>query len=624
MPKPDFLHHVLRIRTCGIAYLVFRLRWVLVRVSRMNSNDQFCTKLIHCGNNSIANPEDQIEKNIFFMPMGLFALASALRKNGINTEIINSDAEKNKSIQEILDFDSLDAVGFDCHWVNQSLAVLDTAELIKRIKPRVFIFLGGFTASLFAEEIMSTYPQIDAIIRGDAEIPIVKLCVALYDEKLRNKGVTSTKGIQSLSNVPNLVWRGSNNEIEVNDFSYVATQEELDKLDFASLDLLRNWEYYRKRSIYWTRFAPFNFAPFNFAPLFLLEVGRGCQYGCIFCGGNCEAQRRINNRKKIVCRSVDSVIATIKKAMSFGFRTFFSDFEFEGSDDWYIGLFNRIKKERLNIHYVYSCWSLTSKALIDALSEGFERVFVQISPETSNMDLRKKNKGLHTPYTNDELEECLSYIDTKNNIKVQLYFGYFLAFERGETVLNTIEYIVQLLLKFPNLLEIAYMPFSTDPGSLLFFYPEKYDIDIEVRNFRDYIKCIKETYVVKKLPCPDMRLFKPKGISNRDAIELERKIELFNYLFISYRQSVSYILQKTGNPNVIMKFLRETDVPVTSDSSEIIKDMLLSTCNENDIGDVHLVETMNVECEIQKKSKQQVFRAKPQIWLYCKSEESNQ
>lgn len=590
----------------------------------MNSNGQFCTKLIHCGNNNIANPEDQIEKNIFFMPMGLFALANALRENGIDAEIISSDVEKNKSIQEILDFNALDAVGFDCHWANQSLAVLDTAELIKKIKPRVFIFLGGFTASLFAEEIMSTYSQIDAIIRGDAEIPIVKLCLALYEEKLCNKNneVINTGRIQSLSNVPNLVWRGNNNEVRLNDFSYLATQEELDKLDFASLDLLRNWEYYRKRSIYWTKFAPFNFAPFNFAPLFFLEVGRGCQHGCIFCGGNCEAQRRINNRKRIVYRSVDSVIVTIRKAISFGFRMFFSDFEFKGGDDWYIELFSRIKKEKLDIDYVYSCWSLTSKALIDALSESFKRVFVQISPETSSMELRKKNKGLL--YTNDELEECISYIGTKNNVKAQLYFGYFLAFEKRETVLGTIEYILQLLINFPDLLEIGYMPFSTDPGSSLFFYPERYDIDIAVHNFQDYIRCIREAYVEKKLSCPDMRLFKPKGISKRAAIELERKIELLNYLFTSHRQSISYILKKSGNPNVIIKFLREADLPVTYDFSEKIRDMLLATCGENGITDVHLVETMNVEFEKQKKSKKRVFKARPQIWLDCKTENSNQ
>ena len=61
----------------------------------------------------------------------------------------------------------------------------------------MFIFLGGFTASLFAEEIMLNYPQIDAIIRGDAEVPIVKLCMALNDEMLRNKAAT-TPGIDSV------------------------------------------------------------------------------------------------------------------------------------------------------------------------------------------------------------------------------------------------------------------------------------------------------------------------------------------------------------------------------------------------------------------------------------------
>jgi hypothetical protein len=107
----------------------------------VNAEGQLCVKLIHCGNNSLANAEDQCEKNIFFMPMGVFALASALTENGIDAEIINSDAEKGSAIGEVLDFGELDAVGLDCHWVNQSLAVLETAELIKKNKPEVFVFL---------------------------------------------------------------------------------------------------------------------------------------------------------------------------------------------------------------------------------------------------------------------------------------------------------------------------------------------------------------------------------------------------------------------------------------------------------------------------------------------------
>jgi len=547
------------------------------------------------------------------MPMGIFALADVLSKTGVDVEIINSDSEKGSHLQELLDFNTLDAVGFDCHWANQSLAILETAGLIKRIKPEVFNFLGGFTASLFAGEILSGYPQIDAVIRGDAEIPIVQLCMSLLSDNV----LSDANGDRSLDHVPNLVWRDKENKIRKNDFSYVATSEEMDKLDFASIDLLRNWEYYRKRSIYWTKFAPLNFAPFNFSPLFMLEVGRGCQNGCIFCGGNCEAQKKINNRGDIVYRSVDSAVATIKKAMSFGFRTFFTDFEFKGSDEWYLGLFNRIKKERIDIHYVYSSWSLTSKALIDAISERFERSFIQISPETADVDLRKKNKGARAFYTNDELEECLDYIKTKNNVKVQLYFGYFLAFETKKTVYDTIEYIMKLLLKYPNLLEVAYMPFSTDPGSLLFFNPEKYDIDMEVATFQDYIKCIEEAYIEKDISSPDMRLFNPQGISKNDAAGLETKIELFNYLFLSYRKSTSYILEKTRGPEIIVKCLKKAEAPFTPDFPDKIKGTLFDICTESNIMDTRLIEIINSEYEAQKALNRSGFKAKPLIWMDC-------
>jgi len=589
----------------------------------VNPNGQLCVRLIHCGNNSLANPEDQCEKNIFFMPMGLFGLAGALSENGFDVEIINSDSEKGRAIEEILEFNELDAVGFDCHWVNQSLAVLETAKLIKDIKPEVFVFLGGFTASLFAREILRGSSQIDAVIRGDAEVPIVELCKALSGGSGANDTAMGRKHRRSFSRVPNLVWRGDDDELEVNDFSYVATAEGMEKLDFASIDLLRNWEYYRKRSIYWTHFAPLDFAPLNLSPMFFLEVGRGCRNGCVFCGGGCEAQSIINNRQGVAFRSVDSVMATIKKATSFGFRTFFTDFEFEGSDQWYGALFREIEEERLDIHYVYSCWCLTSKEIVDALSECFEKAFIQLSPETADVELRRRNKGARSFYTNDELRECLDYVGTKDNVKVQLYFGYFLAFETVETVLNTMEFILELILEYPDLIEVAYLPFSTDPGSMLFFRPDKYDVDMDVRNFADYIEMIRDTYVVRKASSPDMRLFRPKGISISDTVELEKMIELLNYLFQSHRKSVSYILKKTGRPEIVMKILKEIDIEVAPDMSEQVRGALLGIFRECGVTDSQLVKMVDRECEAQRRPRQQGFKAKPQIWLDCRTETSD-
>jgi radical SAM superfamily enzyme YgiQ (UPF0313 family) len=585
----------------------------------VNPDGQLCVKLLHCGNNSLANAEDQGEKNIFFMPMGLFALASVLVENGIDAEIINSDSEKGSGIGEILEFGGVDAVGLDCHWVNQSLVVLETAALIKSIRPEVFVFLGGFTASLFAEEILAEHPEIDAVIRGDAEVPIVELCRALGRRPPPGGRGSAAGGVEWLGGVPNLCWRDDRGRIQVNELSYLASAEQLEKLDFAAIDLLRNWDYYRKRSIYWTHFAPLQFAPLNLSPVFFLEIGRGCASGCVFCGGSGEAQRVINGRRGVIWRSVDSVLATIEKAASFGFGTFFTDFEFPGSDEWYAELFKRISKTGPDVHFVYSSWSLTSRKLVDGLSESFERAFIQLSPETADVELRRRNKGLRASYTNAELRACLDYVGRKGNLKVQLYFGYFLAFDSASAVARTLEFIMELLLEYPDLIEIAYLPFSTDPGSLLFLYPERYDVEMGVRGLRDYVERIRDGYVSGKDSAPDMRLLRPRGISAREALELERRIQLFNHLFLSYRKSTSRILRKQGGAKIMLQVLSETSAPGGRDISGEIKKSLLDICERHGFADASLRKRAEMEYEMQKRPGQQVFEAKPQIWLDYRS-----
>lgn len=98
----------------------------------MDSNKRFCVKLIHCGNKNLANNEDNAQKNIFFMPIGFCALGSVLRENGFDLELIHSDLVDSKTLFDTTDFSKVDLVGFDCHWANQSLVVMEAAELIKK------------------------------------------------------------------------------------------------------------------------------------------------------------------------------------------------------------------------------------------------------------------------------------------------------------------------------------------------------------------------------------------------------------------------------------------------------------------------------------------------------------
>ncbi|MCU0285336.1 MAG: cobalamin-dependent protein [Acidobacteria bacterium] len=581
----------------------------------MNANNQLCVKLIHCGNRNIACPQDQGEKNIFIMPMGLFALADALKKNTdgtIDIEIIHMDIESGKPIEEILDFETLDVVGFDCHWVNQSLTVMQTAELIKQHKPGVFILLGGYSAGLFAEEIMGDYQQIDAIIRGDAEIPIVELCKALYEQKkyaassaLPTLSVPSSP--LSLANVQNLVWRDArdardaNQKVCFNNFTYIAKAADMEKLDFAALELLRHWEHYRAACPYFSHFEPF-----RTVPVFYLEVGRGCGYACTYCGGNCVAQKKISNREKTEFRSIDSVIKTIRKALSFGYQTFYTCMENEESDAWYIRLFQRLKSENIRINFCYSSWRLPSQGLIDAISSSCEAVLLEISAESADDEVRKKNKDPRLFYTTQQFEECFRYISQKTNIKVQLYFGYYLAFDTRETIFSTIRFAIDLLHKYSWFLEIGYDNLSTDPGSLFFFAPEKYELHYKPRTFKDYLASLQEMYQGEqgnKRQLADMTLFRPKNITAEEDSFIRGVLMALAHSLNSFKKSLSYILEKTGDSAVIMEFLENVKIPADADSNEraqITRDYLMEISRSKNILDFYLQKLIYFEYEKQK------------------------
>ena len=541
------------------------------------THNRLCVKLIHCGNKNIAAPGESWEKNCFYLPMGLFPMAAVLKGKGIDVEIISMDLEGG-SIEDVLDFSTLDAVGMDCHWVNQSSAVLDLAALIKKIKPGVFIFLGGYSASFFSHEILTNYSAVDAVIKGDGEVPIAELC-----DVLRKR----TQGASNLDNVRNLSWKNDRGEIVSNDISYVAAPEQLDTLDFAEISLLRNWKYYRDLSKFWTKFTPLD----QF-PVFFLEVGRGCCYNCSFCGGNSRAQECIGNRRGFAVRSIDSVIATIEKAVSYGYGMIYHSLEFEGSDRWYSELFRRIKKENIVKNHAYGCWGVPSKFLIDELSECFEHAIIEVSPETADLELRKKNKDRRICYSNEELEECLDYIKTKPNVKIQLYFGYFLPFETEESVFTTLNYISTLLRKYSSVAEVIYSNLSTDPASLLFLDPGKYDVAISVRCIGDYIDALKENNIERiKESQSNLTLFRPAGIPHDEAVHLAKKIEFFKRTFSLFHHSALLILNKAARANVICDYLRTADLsgtPISQFTPARIRDVLSDICNTYNIRSAEL------------------------------------
>lgn len=566
----------------------------------MKRNEPLCVKLIHCGNISLVNPDNREQKNIFYMPMGTLALAGVLRDQGQDVEIIHSDLEEGNTIEELLDLDRLDAVGFDCHWINQAHSVLETAKFIKEIKPEVFVFLGGFSASLFAGEIVRDFPFIDAVVRGDGEIPIRQLCGALAGEG-------------ELAEVQNLCWRDSNGETRLNPFTYLGSVEDMDILDFTAFDCLRNWDLYMMFSRFWTRFAPI-----DDSPLFLLEVGRGCTYACAFCGGNCEAQARMNNRKHMTLRSHEAIVDTVAQAMEAGYETFYTSLEFEGSDEWYIRLFKHFRDEGLDIFYVYGSWRLPSAPLLEAMSECFEHSIIEISPETAVEALRKRNKDPRLYYSNQELEECLRHARQLGNIKIQLYFGYYLAGDTPETIRHTLEYILHLTAEFPGLLEIEYSNFSTDPGSLFFFHPDKYGIEMEVRDFKHYIHQIEEHYINRKGQQCDITAFRPREIGDGPDRQIRRTILLFIFLFNEFRRSLSSVITWRRGAEIILTVAEHPDLNLSRHNRfdpRQVGEALLRACEIHEEFDSRLANLITEEFRAAESSEANALTT-PQIWIY--------
>ncbi|NOQ25390.1 MAG: hypothetical protein GQ564_08505 [Bacteroidales bacterium] len=529
----------------------------------MTHRNKFIVKLIHCGNNNPVNLNDKAQKNMFFMPMGLLMLAEALNKENYDVEVIHSDIETD-SLDDILDFNNINAIGFDCHWINQSLAILETAKYIKEKNSSIFIFLGGFSASLFYSELLTEYDYFDAIIKGDGEKPLLELCKVL-SENLKEE---QTEVNLDLKSVSNLVWRENGNVID-NKTDYIASSQDVEDYTFAKFDLLKNWEFYRDLSNYYSHFKPI-----SEHPMYLLEIGRGCENSCAYCGGNSVAQEKINNRSNVFFRSISSVIESIKESYSYGFRVYYFSLECKESDEYYQLLFQEIKKLDLPIYVVYGAWRLPSANIIDQISACCEQSVLEISPETSNELLRKKNKDNKIYFSNTQLEECLSHIKSKQNIKAQIFFGYYLSGDSKETILSTIEYILHLLASYNGMVEIEYSNFSTDPGSLYFFKPESYDINISTRNFDDYITNLKRMYVDNSDNPADMTLFRPNTISEEESQKIFLLMRIFNYIFITYRNTITLYFEETGEINFLLNLINKFDTKnLLNYDSKLIQDI---------------------------------------------------
>ncbi|MFP4656262.1 MAG: radical SAM protein [Candidatus Woesearchaeota archaeon] len=439
-----------------------------------------------------APKQDQNNNEILLVPLGLVALSNYLKDNGLECEIIHTGVERLLNPYfNLIDFlkeEDAKVVSLPLHWHQQSHSTISLAKQIRQNIPECKIILGGFTASFFHEEIMDKFQEIDFIIRGDSEQPLLNLVRSDFEE-------------ERLRLIPNLSWR-SGKGIRHNPQTYTTSQKILDSLRFSDLISMKNGEAYSK-----TRINNPDSILSASEGIFYYNTGRGCPVNCSFCGGSNVSQCMINKRNKVMTISEDAILRELSAARESGMEIWYTCFDPFPYTHYYPRLFRKIRERGINLASQFECWALPTREFIDEFEKTFRKDLSQIiiSPETGSDEVRKKNKGFF--YTNKELLQCMNYINGKG-ISIVLYMTAGLPFEHKRDVAKTAKLIDYIKKKFDDV-EINVLPIGIEPASPLFMNPEKYSVIAKRFSFSELEKIHEKegdpNYETKELSAEEIK-----------------------------------------------------------------------------------------------------------------------
>ena len=214
-------------------------------------------------------------------PLGLGYLATALRRQGFDVQILDCTKERlqlDGFRRRIMDqrprMVGIQTFSFDFHTVKGEL------EAVKDIDPAIVTVVGGAHPSGAPDETLSQMPAADYAFRGEGETGLPLLVRAC----LRGEAI-------DLRSIPGLVWR-EDSETRMNEVGYT---EDLDGLGQPSWDMIDPRSY---------QFAPqgvFLKSP----PVAPISTSRGCPFQCTYCAGKTLTGVRI--RKRSIGHVLDEV-----------------------------------------------------------------------------------------------------------------------------------------------------------------------------------------------------------------------------------------------------------------------------------------------------------------------------
>lgn len=444
---------------------------------------------------STKNPTSAGNLAYSIMPMGIIGILNNLKGKGYNILGINCAIEMflNPEYDVAIELENIEykILLTDLHWYEHSFGALYIAKCSKSMYPEVPVVLGGYTSTIYAEEIITQFSCVDYIVTGDSDLPMTLLVDFLLG-----------KDNQSEENIPNLFYRQEN---KVAKSKEVWVQEEMDSIDFVDVSMFKNRKYIPYLTTSGVR---------KITPHFWLCIARGCKYNCSYCCGAHSNMKKLFGRCNVLLRSPQRIAEDFIKLTKAGIVRVCPSHDFQMfGESFYKTLFSEIRKHNVKPGMYLECFQLPSKEYIDEIIKTFDRdqIVLVISPISGNEVLRKENGKV---FSNKDFIEILKYIKY-NNIKLQLYYTINVVGETKSQFEETIEQIKYI----HNVLGLAkkcifYQHIVVDP---LAGIREVNGTQVKYKSFLDY-------YNYCLLPEGD---FKTSGFNDMAELSMEEKRSVF-------------------------------------------------------------------------------------------------
>ena len=458
-----------------------------MQAAEIPNEDRYPVLYVHpAKQGTMLSNDENLGRSYGVIPVGLPALVNVLRENGIDVRGVVHSLEMQLTPGFSLSnwlrrHASAKVVLIDLHWYEHCYGAMLTAQLVADVLPNAWIILGGLSASGFSREILESFPDVDFIVRGDADRPLLELVQLILAAGSREEVFLKAPTIG------NLAYLTAGGVVE-NPETYCAGVEDLDRLNFVDLDFLDHAREYLVHEYIVTDLDTARKMLSEETPNLgrWLTTARGCKYNCSYCGGSRAAHKLLAGRIGVVPRSPERIVDDLEKLSAQGVLQASMAYDIaELGEEYWQALFGGMKKRNIKIGLYNEFFQMPSLDFIDAMAETVDLAHspVAISPLTGNEHVRRLN-GKH--YSNDELFDLLERLN-EHDMFIFVYFSLNLPGETQKTFEET-KQLAKEIYEFypPSMTKILNTVHTIDPLSPMNISPEKYGITSSMKTFKDY------------------------------------------------------------------------------------------------------------------------------------------